>query len=175
MSNPEDSRLRAAVFDHLDRLVASSLDGSLRSDAINTFSFDDQPLRLIVPTGIRKPAKLNAALTIRTTFTPPDQLPPYADTERADGLVGYKYRGTDPDHADNRALRAAMLNGLPLAYFIGVARGVYVPRYPVWLVDENPADLEFAIAVDEGQRLVDLSSPPEIRREYVERLTRTPG
>ncbi len=173
MSSLEDSRLRAAIFDHLDRLVASSLDGSLRSAAINTFSFDDHPLRLIVPTGIRKPAGLDAALTIRTAFTPPDQLPPYADTERADGLVGYKYRGTDPDHADNRALRAAMLNGLPLAYFIGVARGVYVPRYPVWLVDENPADLEFAIAVDEGQRLVDLSSPPEIRREYVERLTRT--
>lgn len=167
-----DAQLRASMFGHLDTLLSTSPDGSLPSSAINTFAFEGRPLRLIVQTGIWKPALLSAALTIRTTFTPPDQLPPYSDTERADGLVGYKYRGTDPNHADNRALREAMLQGLPLAYFIGVARGVYVPRYPVWLVEEDPANLEFGIAVDEGQRLIDLSSPPEARREYVERLTR---
>lgn len=167
-----DAQLRAAMFTHLDHLRATAPDGSLPSSAINTLAFEGHPLRLIVQTGIWKPAFLSAALTIRTTFTPPDQLPPYADTERSDGLVGYKYRGTDPNHADNRALREAMAQGLPLAYFIGVARGVYVPRYPVWLVEEDPAHLEFGIAVDEGQRLIDLSAPVEVRREYVERLTK---
>ena len=131
VSEERDAQLRAAMFGHLDRLQASSPDGSLPSSLINTFFFESRPLRLIVQTGIWKPAFLTAALTIRTTFTPPDQLPPYADTERSDGLVGYKYRGIDPNHADNRALREAMVQGLPLAYFIGVARGVYVPRYPV--------------------------------------------
>jgi putative restriction endonuclease len=168
---PLDSRIRAAMFDHLDRLLATSPDGSLPSSAINSFTFEGRALRLIVQSGIWKPAGLEAALTIRTTYTPPNQLPPYADDVDG-GVVHYKYRGTDPQHADNRALRQAMVHGAPLAYFVGVARGVYVPRYPVWLVDENVARHEFAVAVDEGQRFVDLSALPEPQRAYVERLTR---
>jgi putative restriction endonuclease len=166
-----DARLRAAMFDHLDRLLATSPDGSLPSSAINSFTFEGRMLRLIVQTGIWKPAGLDAALTIRTTYTPPNQLPPYADDVEG-GVVHYKYRGTDANHADNRALRQAMVQSLPLAYFVGVAKSVYVPRYPVWLVDENAARHEFTVAVDEGQRFVDLSSLPEPQREYVERLTR---
>jgi putative restriction endonuclease len=168
---PLDSRIRAAMFDHLDRLLATSPDGSLPSSAINSFTFEGRALRLIVQSGIWKPAGLEAALTIRTTYTPPNQLPPYADDVDG-GVVHYKYRGTDPQHADNRALRQAMVHGAPLVYFVGVARGVYVPRYPVWLVDENVVRHEFAVAVDEGQRFVDLSALPEPQRAYVERLTR---
>ena len=81
-------------------------------------------MRLIVQTGIWKPAKLTAALTIRTTYTAPDALPPYADDVGDDGLVRYKYRGLDPEHSDNRALREAMSGALPLAYFIGVDPGL---------------------------------------------------
>jgi putative restriction endonuclease len=170
VSDSADSRLRAAMFDHLDRLLATNPDGSLPSSAINSFIFEGRALRLIVQTGIWKPAGLGAALTIRTTFTPPNQPPPYADDVES-GVVHYKYRGTDPNHSDNRALRHAMVQGLPLAYFVGVAKSIYVPRYPVWLVDENVARHEFAVAVDEGQRHVDLSALPETQREYVERLT----
>ena len=166
-----DSGIRAAMFDHLDGLLATSPDGSLSSSAINAFEFEGRVVRLIVQAGIWKPAALQAALTIRTTYTPPNQLPPYADDVEG-GVVHYKYRGTDPNHADNRALRQAMVESLPLAYFVGVAKGVYVPRYPVWLVDENAVRHEFAVAVDEGQRLVDLSALPEPQRAYVERLTR---
>lgn len=163
--------MRAAMFDHLDKLLAASPDGSLSSSVINAFEFEGRVVRLIVQASIWKPAGLQAALTIRTTYTPPNQLPPYADDVEG-GVVHYKYRGTDPNHADNRALRQAMVEALPLAYFVGVAKGVYVPRYPVWLVDENAVRHEFAVAVDEGQRFVDLSALPEPQREYVERLTR---
>lgn len=52
-----------------------------------------------------------------------------------------------------------MRTGAPLAYFIRIDRGVYVPRYPVWVVGEDTARCEFAIAVDEGQRYVDLGAP----------------
>lgn len=167
-----DASLRTVMFAHLDYLLAGSSDGTLPSALINTFVFDGRPLRLTVQTGIWKPAMLTAALTIRTTFTPSNQPPPYADDIGADGVLRYKYRGENHDHADNRSLRAAMEGGLPLAYFVGVARGVYQPIYPVWLVAEDRQRHEFAIAVDEGQRFVDLSAISSAQRAYLARLTR---
>lgn len=164
--------VREAMFRHLDALLAVSPGGSLRSADINTFSFEGKPMRLIVQTGIWKPSGLCSALTVRTTYTPPTQPPPYTDDMGSDGLVRYKHRGVDPHHADNRALREAMVRGLPLAYFVGVDRGVYVPQYPVWLRFEDPVRHEFAIAVDEGQRFVDLSALSLDQRRYVERLTK---
>lgn len=109
MPNPTDARLRTATFHHLDRLLASSRDGSLPSSAINAFTFEGRPIRLMVQTGIWKPAGLDAALTIRTTYTPPNLPPPYMD-DMAGGVLHYKYRidrnkPADPNHSDNRALR----------------------------------------------------------------------
>lgn len=169
---PLDLHIRDAMIEHLNRLVAASEGGLLTSAAINTFVFEGRPLRLTVQTGIWKPAGLSAALTIRTTFTPPNQIPPYEDDFGTDGLIHYKYRGVDPQHSDNRALREAMVHGLPLAYFVGVARGVYLPRYPVWLVDEDIEHREFAVAFDPAQRLIDLTGMTEPQRAYAERLTR---
>jgi len=48
---------------------------------------------------------LSAALTIRTTYTAPGAEAPYDDDVATDGTLRYKWRGTDADHADNRALR----------------------------------------------------------------------
>jgi putative restriction endonuclease len=167
-----DEAVRDAMFRHLDALAAASPDGSLRSADINSFVFRGCPMRLIVQTGIWKPAGLAAALTVRTAYTPPNRPPPYADLMEEDGLVHYRYRGTDPDHSDNRALREALNHGLPLAYFIGVDRGVYMAEYPVWLLFEDRQHHAFAMAVDEGQRFVDLSALDTQERHYIERLTR---
>ena len=159
------------MFSHLDRLLSNNPSGVLASREINTFSFEGRALPLTVQTGIWKPAGLTAALTIRTTYTPANQLPPYADDVGENGLVRYKYRGTDPDQSDNRALREAMTQRLPLAYFIGVDRGAYAPRYPVWLLDEDRESHDFGIAVDEAQRDVDLNSLGAPQKAYVLRLT----
>ena len=59
----------------LDLLVTEHPDGALRSSEINTFRVDGVALPLIVQTGIWRPARLDAALTIRTTFTPTGQRP----------------------------------------------------------------------------------------------------
>jgi putative restriction endonuclease len=167
-----DTAIRAAMFDHLDALRAANADAPLRSSDINRFLVDGRPRRLIVQAGIYKPADLTAALTIRTTYTPPNRLPPYLDDVGAEGLIRYKYRGTDPMHADNRALRAAMEQKLPLAYFIGIEPGVYLAQYPVWMVAEDTQHHEFAVAVDEGQCFADLSAVPAPQRAYLQRLTK---
>lgn len=144
----------------------------MRSADINTFVFEGRPMRLVVQTGIWKPAGLEAALSIRTTYTPPNQPPPYEDDLGGDGMVRYKYRGTDPKHSDNRALRAAQESASPLIYFVGIASGVYQAIYPVWIAGEDRDRLEFTVAVDRAQTLlarVDLTWP---EREYAMQLTK---
>lgn len=82
---------------------------------------------------------------------------PYADTFSG-GLLRYAYRGTDPQHPDNRGLRIAMARRLPLVYLFGVSPGQYMPVWPVFVVGDSPTDLFFDVAVDDAQ----LVSPYEI-------------
>jgi putative restriction endonuclease len=89
--------------------------------------------------------------------------------------VKYAYRGTDPNHSDNRSLRTAMQKQRPLAYFIGVAKGVYQAQFPVYVVAEQREKHAFLITVDQAQRLVDpdlVASLTPDNRSYLERLVR---
>jgi putative restriction endonuclease len=116
---------------------------------------------------------MNAALSMRTVFTRPGDTPPYADAEGSDGLQRYKYRGEDPMHPENRALRRAYQDGLPLIWFVGVAEGIYQPIYPVWIVADELEKLQFVLALDEGQRLVAPGAAlSEEMKRYVERINR---
>lgn len=157
------------MFAHLDRLTTAHPDG-VPSSVINSFNFNGQPMKLIVQPGIWKPAGLSAALTIRTTYTPDDGQAPYEDAMGEDGNLRYKWRGTDPNHSDNRALREAMRRQLPLAYFYGVAKGVYQAVYPVFLVNEDTAHREFAVELLDMPYTVDVGGSVAERR-YASQLT----
>lgn len=123
--------------------------------------------------GIRKPSVLDEALSIRTTYTRPGAVPPYADAIGPDGLQRYKYRGDDPQHPENVALRRAFQRRLPLIWFVGVAPGLYEPIYPVWVIGDDRSRLEFALALDHGQRFIEPGSDlDEDARQYVARLTK---
>lgn len=124
--------------------------------------------------GIWKPRGLSGALSIRTTFTPPAQSPPYDDALGEDGCLRYKYRGQDPGHSDNRALRTALEYALPLVWFWGVAPAVYEAIRPVWLIAEEGSERQFVVAVDEAQRSAAVGgAASEADRRYAERLTKT--
>jgi putative restriction endonuclease len=166
----ETQDLRAAAMHWLDGRPMPRVDFAWLSE----FEYGGQRIPLMDrQRGIRKPAGMQAALAIRTTFTPPNQTPPYADAVGPDGLQRYKYRGDDPRHPENVALRRAMQLKLPLIWFVGVASGLYEPIYPVWVVGDDPANLEFALALDEGQRFVMPGAPVgEDARRYVERITK---
>jgi putative restriction endonuclease len=141
---------------------------------LSTFTFEGQRVALMDrQRGIRKPAGFDAALAIRTTFTSPGQAPPYADDIGSDGLQRYKYRGRDPEHSENVALRNAHRDGSPIIWFVGVAPGIYEPIYPVWVVGDEPEHLQFALAVEEGQRFLrtDQVMTDDTRR-WVERRTK---
>ena len=83
------------------------------------------------------------ALSILTTYRERPEDRPYEDDFGPDGYPRYKWRGTDPNVADNRALRAAMDLGKPLVWFYGVSASLYQPLFRVWLVDEEPESQQF--------------------------------
>jgi putative restriction endonuclease len=126
-----------------------------------------------VQQGIWKPATMAAALSILTTYTPPGHTPPYQDGLGPDGLHRYKYRGQNPQEAANRWARAAFEQQVPVIWFVGAAPGAYVPLYPVWVIGEEPRNLQFVLALDDAQRLVVPGTVlDEDHRQYMERLTK---
>jgi putative restriction endonuclease len=97
---------------------------------------------------------------------------PYEDAVGADGLLRYKWRGDDPNHAENVALREAMKRELPLIWFCGVGQGVYRPVYPVFLLWEERELQQFVIDPDIAHGLVDRETPVTAHlRRYIRRET----
>ena len=148
----------------------------LRVDYVfaSTFEYEGHRLPLLDrQRGIRKPAGFDAALAIRTTFTPPNQVPPYNDAIGSDGLQRYKYRGDNPDHHENIALRRAYEQNLPLIWFVGVAPGLYESLFPVWIIADSPERLEFTLALDPVQRIMNPAAITDSdTRRYVEQITK---
>lgn len=177
MDDAYEQALRRTAMAWLDQRTASSHGFHLftSEELRRGFTFDGDTVPLVgAQQGIWKPRKVTAALSIRTAFTPPGQSPPYDDTVGADGYLRYKYRGHDPGHADNRALRAAMERGEPLIWFWGVAAATYEAVRPVWLVAEEPRHRQFVVAVDEAQRSLPVgNAATQADRRYAERLTRS--
>ena len=152
---------------------APSMEGLSVSTTLPRFVFDDVRIPLMDPQrGIRKPRQLDAALSFRTVHAARPDKRPYDDEPGPDNFLRYMWRGTDPAHPENVAMRRARERRLPLVWFHGVAPGVYLPIYPVELVAEEPALHRFVVALDADQALawseggiVDLSA----RRRYAER------
>ena len=143
-----DERVRSSAFSYLDQILPAG-GGLVSRTQLQSFTFEGRRLPLISPqTGIWKPAGFEAALSILTTYAPPGAVPPYEDQVGDDAYPRYKWRGVDPQHSDNRALRTAMALGKPLMWFLGVAPGIYRAEYPVWLVDEEPEAHQFVVALN---------------------------
>lgn len=142
---------------------------TISTEAMADFEFDGARFRLLdAQAGITKPKELDAALSIRTTFTPPGKDRPYDDHVGEDGFLRYKWRGTDPEHHQVRGLREAMRSELPLVWFVGIAPGVYQPLFPVYILWEEPDQHQFVIDPDVARGKVTGERPPtEIERRYI--------
>ena len=74
---------------------------------------------------------------------------PYNDSFGPDGFLLYRYRGTNILHHENVRLRKAFQQKTPLIYFHGVVPGKYLAIWPVFIVGDNPDQLNFKVAVDD--------------------------
>lgn len=130
---------------------------------------DGSRLRLVDPGrgGIWNPSDHPATLTIVTS---PDG--PYADRELDGGLLKYSYQ-SGPVGGKNLKLRRAMELGLPIIRFHKIAKGTYLPIYPVYVIADDPDAREFTLAVDASLRAVsDPDHLTALERQYAERLVR---
>ncbi|MGH7476970.1 MAG: HNH endonuclease [Longimicrobiales bacterium] len=143
-----DLRLRLAVFEHIDRLrrdgggvvAAARLNEGIIFEGERVPIWNQQK-------GIFRPAVLRrtgAALSVQTSFDSPYD----DDVDPADDRFVYRYRGTDPEHPDNRALRRALELARPLLYLVAIQPGIYQPIFPCYVVGDIPERLSFLMIAD---------------------------
>src|ERR1035437_9496691 len=90
--------------------------------------------------GIFKPQQMQFLLSIRTVFPMPGKRVCYDDQREVhrqifEGIetVDYAFMGQDPTAADNRWLREAFENQIPIIYFCGIAPGRYQALLPAFI------------------------------------------
>jgi putative restriction endonuclease len=173
-----DARVRTAAFAFLTEQTSLHGDTLRRSLLTEGFLFEERRVPLLGPPGIFKPAVLpELPLSITTAPNVEGRDRPYADEFGPHGELIYRYRGTDPRHRDNVALRLAGQRGVPLIYFYGLVPGEYAAVWPAFVVGDDPAALAFTIEVEAKDVRWDLAADGaslagEGRRRYITQLTR---
>lgn len=107
--------------------------------------------------GIFKPRQMRYLLSIKTVFPRPgrriwydDQREVHKQIFEGEETVDYAFMGDDADAADNRWLREAMEQQIPIIYFLGIAPGLYQAVMPVFIVDWNATTRKARIAFSES-------------------------
>lgn len=172
MRGDSDAAVRLRAFDWLAEQTA--LHGDVLPWSVLKAGFDLQGehVPLVSRQGIFTSRLCRYPLTILTSVGGP-----YSDSFASNGLILYKYRGTNAFHRDNDGLRRAMLEKVPLIYLHGQVEGRYQPIWPVFIVDDSPATLTFTVAADEARQRAAASDTvayedPQIRRGYVTAMVR---
>jgi putative restriction endonuclease len=159
--------VRRSAMAYLADVMARSGGVATRAD-LEAFVYAGERLELIDQSrGSRNPQRLTATLSILS-----QPKGPYDDIETDDGFLRYAYRKGDPNGGDNRKLRRAAELGLPLLLLQGIAAGVFVPTFPVYIVKDDPVGRYVEIAVDENLRYLADKTPTSDTRDYAERLTK---
>ena len=155
-----DEVIRASAFAAVRRLA--QVRGHLTArDLSPGFEVQGERIPLINPQrGIFKPRQMQHLLSIRTVYPKPgarvwydDQRNVHQQIFESEEAVDYAFMGSDPDAAENRWLRDAMLNGVPFIYFLGIAPGCYEAVLPAFVIEWDPGSLKARVTFgtpDEG-------------------------
>ena len=174
-----DTPMRMAAFEHVRRL--GGVHGHLTADELKPgFVFEGERIPLVNPRrGIFKPRQMRYLLSIKTVFPRTgtrvwydDQRDVHRQIFEGNETVEYAFMKQDPEAADNRWLREAFENGIPVIYFLGIAPGRYQAMIPAfisgWAADALKARIAF------GMPEQDALAPPEnaLERRYALRAVK---
>jgi putative restriction endonuclease len=174
MNEPDRDRLmRVAAFDHVRRL-GEVHDHLTATELKPGFVFNGERIPLVNPQrGIFKPQQMRFLLSIRTVFPKPggkvwydDQRQVHRQIYEGDETVDYAFMGTNPDAPDNRWLREAFENAVPIIYFLGVAPGRYQAMLPAFISGWDAPALKARVAF--GVLDQEIITPPStsLERRY---------
>jgi putative restriction endonuclease len=155
-----DDELRGAAFAKVQQLRTHYGDRIPRAALMEGFSIRGERVPLWSHMkGIYKPEVLGrdgSALSIQTSADSP-----YEDEHATEARhFIYKYRGTDANHADNRALRVAMAERRPLIYFVAVDQGVFDAVFPIYVVGDDRAMRHVTLVADQPTAPLQFSDDP---------------
>jgi len=148
-----DSLMRLAAFEHVGRL-SEVHDHLTAVHLVPGFIFQGERIPLVNPQrGIFKPRQMRFLLSIKTVFPRPggriwydDQRKVHRQIFEGDDAIDYAFMGENPDAADNRWLREAFENQVPVIYFLGIAPGRYQAVFPAFVSGWDASALKARVA-----------------------------
>lgn len=174
-----DTQLRLAAFEHLRRL-GEVHDHLTPNELKPGFIFEGERIPLVNPQrGIFKPQQMAYLLSIKTVFPKPggkvwydDQRDVHRQIFDGDETVDYAFMGTNPDAADNRWLRDALQDRIPIIYFLGIAPGRYKAIFPAFIAGWDAKALKARVAFGDVDH--NAMVPPEnaLERRYALRAVK---
>ena len=173
VGNDQDTQMRMAAFDRVREL--QEIHDHLTANELRPgFIFNAERFPLLNPQrGIFKPQQMRLLLSIRTVFPAPgrriwydDQLEVHRQIYEGDETVDYAFMGTNPEAADNRWLREAFENQVPVIYFLGIAPRRYQAILPVFITGWDARALKAQVAF--GMPGQEILAPPNniVERRY---------
>ena len=176
-SPADDATIRMAAFQHIRRL--QEVHDALTSEHLAAgFQFQGDRVPLVnQQRGIFKPQRMRNLLSIRTVFPRPgarvwydDQRQVHRQLYESEQTVDYAFMGENPDAADNRWLREAMEDKIPVIYFLGISPGRYQAIFPCFIAgwDRQSLKAQLAFGMPDQAR----ATGDEIERRYALRLVK---
>lgn len=146
--------------------VLTAAQGYVTREQLSALQVGDQVRRVIdFSRGIWNPRDLAATLSIVSS---PDG--PYDDHELDGALFRYAYRAGSIE-GDNTKLRRAMELELPIILLRKIATAVYVPVFPVYVIDDDTPARQFVLALDSIVRVLSRSESP-LEKAYASAIVR---
>jgi putative restriction endonuclease len=174
-----DTLIRIAAFDHVRRL-GEVHDHLTWTELKPGFIFNGERIPLINPQrGIFKLQQMRFLLSIKTVFPKPGgkvwydgQREVHRQIFEGDETVDYAFMGQDPNAPDNRWLREAFENSVPVIYFLGIIPGCYQAILPAFISGWDPKALKARVAFGISEQEVMAAPTNAIERRYALRLVK---
>ncbi len=152
LTGEEQALLRLEVFADLEHFV-DSRGGFASKDELTGFVMRSGLRMPLIDTGrgIRNPQEFDASLSI-VSAGDGGRNNPYDDAiDRDTGLLRYSWAKGPVDAGDNRKLLAALQTGTPIILFEKPLPNLYVPVFPVYVIDVDVEKRHFVIDLDDSR------------------------
>lgn len=152
LTSEEQALLRLEVFADLEYFV-DSRGGFASKDELTGFVMRSGLRMPLIDTGrgIRNPQEFDASLSI-VSAGDGGRNNPYDDAiDRDTGLLRYSWAKGPVDAGDNRKLLTALQSGTPIILFEKPLPNLYVPVFPVYVIDVDVEKRHFVIDLDDSR------------------------